>query len=105
MRRDFIDAGALALDAARGPVAAARPAGAGPPAFLADVLGDRPAEPFAARLWDGAAQIVLDYRARWGITDPLSALGPHAPEGRHAHDRAQLEKALTRARRLLSRGT
>ncbi len=105
IRRDFIDAGALAFGAARGPVAAARAAGAGPPAFLADMLGDRPAEPSAARLWDGAAQLALDYRARWGITDPLAALGPDTPEGRHANDRAQLERALARARRLLSRGT
>ena len=101
MRRDFIEAGALALDAARGPVAAARAATAGAPAFLAAMLGDRPPEPSAARLWDGAAQLVLDYRSRWGITDPLSALGPDAPDGRQAKDRAQLDKALARARRLL----
>ena len=104
MRRDFIEAGALALDAARGPVAAVRAAtAAGAPAFLAAVLGDRPPEPSAARLWDGAAQLVLDYRSRWGITDPLSALGPDAPDGRQAKDRAQLDKALARAHRLLRR--
>jgi hypothetical protein len=88
---------------ARGPVAAARAAAAGAPAFLAAVLGDRPPEPSAARLWDGAAQLVLDYRSRWGITDPLSALGPDAHDGRQAKDRAQLDKALARARRLLQR--
>jgi hypothetical protein len=103
MRRDFIEAGALALDAARGPVAAVRAAAAGAPAFLAAVLGDRPPEPSAARLWDGVAQLVLDYRSRWGITDPLSALGPDAHDGRQAKDRAQLEKALARAHRLLRR--
>ena len=105
MRRDFIEAGALAPDAARGPVAAVRaaPAAAGAPAFLAAVLGDRPPESSAARLWDGAAQLVLDYRSRWGITDPLSGLGPDALDGRQAKDRAQLDKALARARRLLRR--
>jgi len=86
-------------------VAAARAAtaAAGAPAFLAAVLGDRPPEPSAARLWDGAAQLVLDYRSRWGITDPLSALGPDAHDGRQAKDRAQLDKALARAHRLLQR--
>jgi hypothetical protein len=46
---------------------------------------------------------VLDFRSRWGITDPLSALRPDAPGGRQAKDRAQLEKALARAHRLLQR--
>jgi hypothetical protein len=67
------------------------------------VLGERLAEPSAARLWDGAAQLVLDYRARWAIADPLAALEPDTPDGRQAKDHAQLDTALARARRLLQR--
>ncbi len=103
MRRDFIDSGAISPTSARGPVAPAPSAPANPPPFLAEVLGERPSGPTATRLWDAAAQLVLDYRARWHITDVDDALGAHVPKPDQARDRLQLERALARARQLIHR--
>ncbi len=101
MRRDFIDSGAISPSSARGPVAPAPSAAPNPPPFLAALLGERPGESRRARLWDAAAQLVLDYRARWHITDADDALGAHAPESEEARDRLQLERAIARARQLM----
>lgn len=104
MRRDFVAEGTLQLDAVRGPIAAAPQPGSGPPAFMVTLLGPRPDDRAAARVWDGAAQLVLDFRSRWKVTSSADPLGPADPGGHQTRDRRHLERALRRAQLLLARG-
>lgn len=48
------------------------------PAWAA-ALGDRPAEPAAARDWDRAAALAAAYREQFAVTDEASILGPDQP--------------------------
>ena len=49
---------------------------ASPPPWLSERLGPRPARPAAAQVWDDAVLHVATYRARHGVTDALTPLGP-----------------------------
>lgn len=73
---DSVDRWAGTADAAVG-VGEARRA-IGPfivPGHLVRALGPRPATAAAQDLWRDAAQAVARYRERWGVADPLRALG------------------------------
>jgi hypothetical protein len=109
IRRDLIESGALKSGDARGPVAAATAAiGPGaPPTFLAHLLGPRPEDDAARRTWDVVAQLVLDYRQRWSISDSENALGGEPPADRtQRSDRAAIAETADRVRRAQAgRGT
>ena len=47
-----------------------------PPAHIVGALGERPAHPARAAVWDRAVQLVECYRMARGIEDTTSALGP-----------------------------
>jgi conjugative relaxase-like TrwC/TraI family protein len=57
------------------------------PAWAA-ALGDRPAEPAAARDWDRAAALAAAYREQFAVTDESSILGPDQP-GKGLQNRAR----------------
>jgi len=101
IRRDLLAAGAIGPDDVQGEVAEEGPPAPGPPAFLEVELGPRPASAGAARAWDMGAQMILEHRARWGVEDESTALGPEPADREQALDRGQVEKALRRTVRLL----
>lgn len=105
IRRDFIDAGVLDAGDARGPVAAPISVGSGaPPAVLSDLLGERPELEPEQRTWDVAAQLVLDYRQRWSISEPDNALGAATPaDPAQRADRAKVAEIADSVRRRLQR--
>ncbi|MDQ5834818.1 MAG: hypothetical protein M3550_17485 [Actinomycetota bacterium] len=105
IRRDFIDAGVLDAGDARGPVAAPISVRSGaPPAFLSDLLGTRPELELDQRTWDVTAQLVLDYRQRWSISEPDKALGAATPtDPVQRADRAKVTKIAESVRRRLQR--
>jgi hypothetical protein len=105
IRRDFIDAGVLDAGDARGPVAAPISMGPGaPPSFLSKLLGTRPEPELEQRTWDVTAQLVLDYRQRWSISEPDEALGTATPiDPVQRADRAKVAKIADSVRRRLQR--
>jgi conjugative relaxase-like TrwC/TraI family protein len=62
-----------------------------PPAYIVKELGERPAEPMKARVWDQGVREVESYRLEHGVTDDSSAFGPKPPEPgeRMAHKEAR----------------
>jgi hypothetical protein len=105
IRRDFIDAGVLDAGDARGPVAAPISMGPGaPPSFLSKLLGTRPEPELEQRTWDVTAQLVLDYRQRWSISEPDEALGTATPiDPVQRADRVKVAKIADSVRRRLQR--
>jgi hypothetical protein len=71
------------------------------PDHIVGELGERPADPARAAVWDRAVQFVDRYRAEHGIEDAASALGPSPGDllGQVAWRRAS--RALGQARREL----
>lgn len=51
-----------------------------PPSYIVKELGERPAEPTKARVWDKGVREVERYRLEHGVTDRESAFGPEPPE-------------------------
>jgi len=72
-----------------------------PPAHIIGALGERPAHPARAAVWDRAVQVVECYRIAHGIEDTTSALGPSPGDllGQVAWRRAS--RGLDKARREL----
>jgi hypothetical protein len=72
-----------------------------PPAHIVGALGERPAQPARAAVWDRAAQVAERYRNACGIEDTTSAIGPSPGDllGQVACRRAS--RVLDRARREL----
>jgi hypothetical protein len=52
---------------------------ADPPAYLQATLGQPPSDPTLHRRWHRAVARIVDYRIRWDVSDPQSALGPAVP--------------------------
>jgi conjugative relaxase-like TrwC/TraI family protein len=63
-------AAAVAVDRAAARLVAAQPA------WLTDMLGDRPATPQHAHAWDDAVREIAAYRARAGVDDAYPGIGP-----------------------------
>jgi hypothetical protein len=47
-----------------------------PPAYIVKELGERPAEPTKARVWDQGVREIESYRLEHGVTDTARAFGP-----------------------------
>lgn len=94
MRRDLIEAGALDAQTVQGPVADPPAEPDGPPEFLVELLGPRPAD--SPGRWDIAAEAILDYRQRWSVSG--DGLGNDGVGGSQADDRRKLEHLIERAR-------
>jgi conjugative relaxase-like TrwC/TraI family protein len=50
-----------------------------PPSYVVEALGERPAEPSKARVWDQGVRKVERYRLEHGVTDKESPFGPKPP--------------------------
>jgi hypothetical protein len=72
-----------------------------PPAWARSLLGERPRDRDACRVWLDAVKTVQDYRAAHGVTDPEQPLGAR-PDGTVARDAYQqaLHVLLDARRRL-----
>jgi hypothetical protein len=104
MRRDFLDAGALDARSVRGPVAGRAPSLRSASTDHAQaLLGRRPDDPSQAAIWDAAAQLVADFRARWRVPPEEPGLGRAGSARDRERDRRAVEQALTRARRRVAR--
>jgi hypothetical protein len=51
-----------------------------PPSYVVKELGERPAEPTKARVWDKGVREIEGYRLEHGVSDPARAFGPKPPE-------------------------
>ncbi len=51
-----------------------------PPPYIVKELGERPAEPAKARVWDQGVREVESYRLEHGVTDTAKVFGPKPPE-------------------------
>ncbi len=100
--RNSVDDVVRAMERSRGQraaldVGAAHVVRRDPPAHIVGALGERPAQPARAAVWDRAAQLVERYRTAHGVEDTASALGPSPGDllGRVAWRRASrgLDKA------------
>ncbi len=52
---------------------------ADPPAYLQATLGQPPSDPTLHRRWHRAVARIVDYRIRWDVSDPQTALGSAVP--------------------------
>jgi len=52
---------------------------ADPPAYLQSTLGQPPSDPTLHRRWHHAVARIVDYRIRWDVSDPRTALGSAVP--------------------------
>jgi conjugative relaxase-like TrwC/TraI family protein len=75
-----------------------------PPDYLVAEIGERPAEPGKAQVWDRGASAIQGYRRDYGVGDEHSALGPQRTDspGRAAQERAQ--RSVERSRQQLGMG-
>lgn len=103
IRADLLAAGHLKPEDIRGPVAEAAQGQFLDPR-LKDRLGPRPTSRRSRQLWDHAAELIADYRDRWGLADTNELLGPLPAAGTPQRaDRASLDRQLNRLERLLGR--
>jgi conjugative relaxase-like TrwC/TraI family protein len=81
--------------------AAATAAKLDPPAYITEVIGERPSDPAKRAAWDRAVGGIEGYRLRHGVRDQGSALGerPQAGAARAAQERVQ--RQIERAQRSL----
>lgn len=103
IRAELLASGALDRSEIRGPVAEL-PTQIAPDVRADELLGPRPDGRRARGLWDRGAQLVAEYRERWGIAGDGPVLGP-APQSDspQASDRVALDRQLARLRRLMTR--
>lgn len=62
-----------------------------PPSYIVKELGERPAEPAKARVWDQGVREIEGYRLEQGVTDTGNTFGPKPPDPgeRLAHEEAR----------------
>lgn len=57
-----------------------------PPPYVVRVLGEVPGRPGLRKVWTRGVYAIERYRARWGVDDATSALGPKPTSGIQRHD-------------------
>lgn len=103
IRAELLASGALDRNDVRGPVADL-PTEVAPAVRVDELLGPRPDDRRARGLWDHGAQLVAEYRERWGIVGDGPVLGPTPrSDGPQASDRVALDRQLARLRRIVAR--
>jgi conjugative relaxase-like TrwC/TraI family protein len=81
--------------------AAATAARLSPPDYITRELGEQPSDPAKAREWDRAVRGIEGYRARYGVVDKDSALGPRAKDPSRLREQAEVGRQIERAQRQL----
>jgi hypothetical protein len=51
-----------------------------PPSYIVKELGERPADPTKARVWDQGVREIEGYRLEHGVTDTARVFGPKPPD-------------------------
>jgi hypothetical protein len=72
-----------------------------PPSYIAKELGERPAEPAKARVWDQGVREFEGYRLEHGVTDTARVFGPKLPEPGERLERRNAERRLADHQRRL----
>lgn len=72
-----------------------------PPAYILKELGERPADPAKARVWDRGVQGVESYRLEHGVKDQRSAFGPEPQDVPARAACVAARRRLTEAQRRL----
>ena len=67
------------------------------PEYVRSTLGDRPLAPAARERWSHAVWAVEEYRDRYGVEDPLRALGSRPAAGLQRADYDVTAKSVERA--------
>jgi conjugative relaxase-like TrwC/TraI family protein len=65
-----------------------------PPPYIVKELGERPAEPTKARVWDQGVREIERYRLEHGVTDTARVFGPKRPEPGERLDRQHAKRRL-----------
>jgi conjugative relaxase-like TrwC/TraI family protein len=72
-----------------------------PPSYIVKELGERPAEPAKARVWDQGVREIEGYRLEHGVTDAARVFGPKPPDpGERLERRDATRKLADHQRRL-----
>jgi hypothetical protein len=66
------------------------------PPYLTELLGACPTSGRARRRWHRAAALIEDYREKYGITDPVQALGVERGGLVQRQERSEAEAAVAR---------
>jgi conjugative relaxase-like TrwC/TraI family protein len=72
-----------------------------PPAYIVKELGERPAEPAKARVWDQGVREIESYRLERGVTDTAKVFGPKPSDPGERLERRNAERRLTDHQRRL----
>ena len=67
-----------------------------PPSYLTNSLGRPPTDGWPRDRWEGTAAEIEHHRLRWGITDPIDALGERGGYGRARRSRELLHVEIRR---------
>jgi len=74
-----------------------------PPSYIVKELGERPADPEKARVWDSGVRSIETYRHEYGVKDTENALGDRADGGRDRLAQDHARDAIREAQRRLER--
>ncbi len=72
-----------------------------PPLYIVKELGERPAEPAKARVWDQGVREIEGYRLEHGVTDTGRAFGPKPPDPADRLARKEAQRSLADYQRTL----